>query len=143
MERDVQEGHGDGAEPVASNADENEATSIGEIIASLVAELGADRAMMWEGYVNFGERGVDGCLAPLPCARIATSARDSVEAPDHGQAAVDWRAGRSGKSASDNSTRFFFARASNVGRRHSGTKFDLCQLWTVVGGMFSSEATVA
>lgn len=91
-ERDVQEGHGDGAEPVASNADENEATSIGEIIASLVAELGADRAMMWEGYVNFGERGVDGCLAPLPCARIATSARDSVEPPLHDQAAVDWLA---------------------------------------------------
>lgn len=65
MERDVQEGHGDGAEPVASNADENEATSIGKIIASLVAELGADRAMMWEGYVNFGERRVDGDAAPL------------------------------------------------------------------------------
>lgn len=82
MKGPEQEGHGDGAEPVASNADENEATSIGEIIASLVAELGADRAMMWEGYVNFGERGVDGCLAPLPCARIATSARDHDRLPE-------------------------------------------------------------
>lgn len=55
-ERDVQEGHGDGAEPVALNADENEATSIGEIIASLVAELGADRAWIWNDEVRFGSR---------------------------------------------------------------------------------------
>lgn len=123
-EREVQEGHGDGAEPVASNADENEATSIGEIIASLVAELGADRAMMWEGYVNFGERGVDGCLAPLPCARIATSARDSVEAPGVHQAAVDWLAGRSlrGGAAAWMSASGTFVRVTKSAQRSTGMR---------------------
>ena len=60
----------------------------------------------------------------------------------HGQAARSFE-GRSGKSASSRGTRFFFARAKSTGRRHSGTKLERCQLWTVVAGIFALEATVA
>lgn len=64
------------------------------------------------------------------------------DAPDHAALSC-WDLGGGGKSDSLKETRLRFAMASSAGRRHSGTKFFRCQLWTVVAGIPAFSATTA
>lgn len=82
-----------------------------------------------------------------PAANMAFWARSTQRMPAvgliraHGQETCS--VGRCGKSDSESGMRRFLASAKSAGRLHSGTKFDRCQLCTVVGGIFAFEATVA
>lgn len=70
--------------PAAPELDENEATSIGEIIASLVAELGADKAWLWNNEVRFGSRasGRPGSLSVVRPNRTVGFADDHDRLPE-------------------------------------------------------------
>ncbi len=83
MERDVQEGHGDGAEPVALDTDENQARLVGEIVAEFVASLGERRAMTPDCVVRFGSRasGRPGSLSVVRPNRTVGFADDHAGEP--------------------------------------------------------------
>lgn len=60
-----------------------------------------------------------------------------------GHYAASEERGGGGKSDALSGIRWPFAMAISAGRRHSGTKFFRCQLWTVVAGIPAFSATAA
>lgn len=80
-EREMQEGHGDGAEPVVLDADENHARLVGDIVAEFVASLGERRAMTPDCVVRFGSRasGRPGSLSVVRPETVGDHVSDPIQ----------------------------------------------------------------
>jgi len=61
--------------PAAPDVDENDAPTLGDLVAEMVAELGADRAMLWGGYAVIGGGAIGVSPLPLSALDICRSAR--------------------------------------------------------------------
>lgn len=74
----------------AAHVDENDAVTLGDLVAEMVAELGPNRAMLWNGYAELGAD--QWTVSPLPrgTGRNALGIDGVWLIPrSHGQAAVD------------------------------------------------------
>lgn len=60
--------------PAAPDVDQDDAPTLGDLVAEMVAELGADRAMLWGGYAVIGG-GRENIALPLSTLDICRSAR--------------------------------------------------------------------
>ncbi len=129
----------------APESDREDARLIGEVIAEIVTDLGEAQAIMPGNLVWIAPASPSGSGWPgFPRGRGRNALGFDVRLIGGGVHAAVWPdVARSGKSVSESGTRFFFAMAKRMGRLHSGTKFDRCQLWTVVAGIFALDATVA